>query len=92
MEKVQILIVDKLGTLTEGKPHLETVIAVDSRGETELLRLAASVEQASEHPLAGAIVGEAKERDITLSPVEEFRSITGKGVVAKVEGLPRSGR
>ena len=88
LEKVQILIVDKTGTLTEGKPHLESVVAVDGRSETELLRLAASVEQASEHPLAGAIVGGAKNKGVALSSVQEFRSITGKGVMAKVEGHP----
>ena len=85
LEKVQVIVVDKTGTLTEGKPRIESVVALDGHAELELLRLAASVEQASEHPLAAAIVAGAKERGVTLTSVEEFRSITGKGVAAKVE-------
>jgi Cu+-exporting ATPase len=80
LEKVDTLVVDKTGTLTEGKPKL---IAVD---DLEGLRLAASVEQASEHPLASAIVAGAKERGLTLSRTEQFHSITGKGVSGVVDG------
>src|SRR5207248_10822829 len=75
LHKIDTLIVDKTGTLTEGKPKL-TSIAVDSGySETELLQLAASLEQASEHPLASAIVDEAKTRNVRLEKVDEFESI-----------------
>jgi Cu+-exporting ATPase len=80
LEKVDTLLVDKTGTLTEGKPKL--VHAPDN----ETLRLAASVEQLSEHPLAAAIVAGAKERGLTLARAEQFQSTTGKGVSALVEG------
>jgi Cu+-exporting ATPase len=80
-EKVDTLVVDKTGTLTEGKPRLATVI-----GDPEILRLAASLEQASEHPLAGAIVEGARERGLTLSKPENFRSIPGQGVSGNVDG------
>jgi Cu+-exporting ATPase len=86
MEKVDTLIVDKTGTLTEGKPRLTAVKTVPGTDETTVLRLAASLEQGSEHPLAAAIVGGAAERGITESPAEDFRSITGKGVIGRVEG------
>jgi Cu+-exporting ATPase len=84
LEKVQVLVTDKTGTLTVGRPRLESVVPLERQGETELLRLAASVEQASEHPLATAIVAGAKQRGITMTPVAGFRSITGKGVIATV--------
>jgi Cu+-exporting ATPase len=86
MEKVDTLVVDKTGTLTEGKPKLTSVVAAEGFEETTLLRLAASVEQASEHPLAAAIVQGARERNLHLAQAEDFRSITGKGVSARVEG------
>ena len=86
MEKVNTLVVDKTGTLTEGKPKLISVIALAGFDEGEVLRLGASLERASEHPLAAAIVKGAQEKNITLTAVSEFRSITGKGVTGTVEG------
>jgi P-type Cu+ transporter len=80
LEKIDTLVVDKTGTLTEGKPKL--VVADDP----EVLRLAASVEQASEHPLASAIVAGARERGLILSRAEQFRSTTGKGVSGVIDG------
>jgi Cu+-exporting ATPase len=86
MEKVDTLVVDKTGTLTEGRPRLMSVQAFAGLNENEVLRLAASLERASEHPLAAAIVKGAQEKNITLAAVGEFRSITGKGVTGMVEG------
>ena len=86
MRKVDTLVVDKTGTLTEGKPKLVSVRPVPGFDETRLIRLAASLEHASEHPLAAAIVAGAEERKVALSPAEAFESITGKGVKARVEG------
>ena len=86
MKKVDTLVVDKTGTLTEGKPRLMSTLALDDFDEDELLRMAASLERASEHPLAEAIVGGAKDKQIELSPVDDFQSITGKGVTGKVDG------
>jgi Cu+-exporting ATPase len=86
MEKVDTLVVDKTGTLTEGKPRLTSVVALPGFDESELLQLAASIERASEHPLAAAIVAGAQERNLKLSEAEQFQSITGKGVVGRVEG------
>jgi len=80
MEKVNTLVVDKTGTLTEGKPKLVSVQPANGFEETEVLRLAASLERASEHPLAEAIVRGAQERGIELSGTDDFESITGKGV------------
>ncbi len=85
-ERVDTLLVDKTGTLTEGKPKLARIVAVAGLPEDELLALAASLERASEHPLAAAIVGAAKERGITLSEVHAFESITGKGIRGQVGG------
>ena len=85
MEKVDTLVVDKTGTLTEGKPAVIAIAASDEIDEAELLRLAASVEQASEHPLAAAIVAEAKQRAIVLVKVMGFDSPTGKGAIGMVE-------
>src|SRR6266478_1463969 len=85
MEKVDTLVVDKTGTLTEGKPRLLSIEAVAGHEETEVLRLAASLEQGSEHPLAGAIVAAAQQKGLRMAAVEEFRSVTGKGVVGHVE-------
>ena len=76
---------DKTGTLTEGKPKLTQVISNENGKENEILRFAAAVEQNSEHPLAASIVQGAKERSISLPKVENFQSITGGGVVGKVE-------
>jgi Cu+-exporting ATPase len=86
MEKVDTLVVDKTGTLTEGKPKVVSIVAAAGFDESEILRLAASVERASEHPLADAIVRSAKERNLDLSKVEEFDSPTGKGATGKVDG------
>jgi Cu+-exporting ATPase len=85
MEKVDTVVVDKTGTLTEGKPRLVGVIATGAFGENELLRLAASLERGSEHPLASAIVCGAEERGLTLGAAVDFASETGKGVVGIVE-------
>jgi Cu+-exporting ATPase len=86
MEKVNTLVVDKTGTLTEGKPKLTSVVPLSEFDEGVVLWLAASLERASEHPLAAAIVNGAQERDIRLTAVDGFRSITGKGVTGTVEG------
>jgi len=86
MEQITTLVVDKTGTLTEGKPRLVTVAAQGDLDETTLLRLIASLENVSEHPLAGAIVAGAHERAIALSPVVQFKSLTGMGVEGTVEG------
>jgi Cu+-exporting ATPase len=86
LEKVNTLAIDKTGTLTEGKPSLAEIVAEPGYGEEDLLRLAASVESASEHPLAGAILNGAKKRNLALANVEEFSSITGQGVRGKIEG------
>jgi Cu+-exporting ATPase len=86
MEKVDTIIVDKTGTLTLGKPTVTAIRPAKGIGEGELLRLAASLENASEHPLAAAIVNAAKERSIALAAATDFDSPTGKGVLGKVEG------
>jgi Cu+-exporting ATPase len=86
MEKIDTLVVDKTGTLTEGKPKVVSIVAAPGFQEAELLRLAASVERASEHPLADAIVRAAKERHLDLGKVEDFDSLTGKGTIGKVDG------
>lgn len=86
MEKIDTLVIDKTGTLTEGKPLLINVIASDEFDEELVLRLGASLESNSEHPLAEAIVSGATEKDISLSTVIEFNSVTGKGVSGIVEG------
>jgi len=85
MEKVDTLVVDKTGTLTEGKPKVVSVVAAEGFDESEILRLAASVEIASEHPLAHAIVAAAKERGIEPARVMGFDSPTGKGAIGIVE-------
>ena len=84
MEKVDTVVVDKTGTLTEGKPRLTQILPVDGVREDELMLVAASVEQNSEHPLAAAIVQGAKERGVNPQPVVDFQSVTGGGVVGKV--------
>jgi Cu+-exporting ATPase len=85
-EKVNTLIVDKTGTLTEGKPRLSSVVSVSSAGESELLQLVASLERASEHPLAHSIVEAADARNLALLRVDNFNSITGKGVQGTIAG------
>ena len=86
MEKVDTLLVDKTGTLTEGKPRLSRVVALAGNTEDEVLRLAASLERASEHPLAAAVVGGARERGLALSEARDFRAVPGKGIAGLVEG------
>jgi len=86
MEKVDTLVIDKTGTLTEGKPRVFSVVAQPPAVGNELLRVAASLEQASEHPLATAVVQAANERNLKLSTVQDFQSITGKGIVGVVDG------
>ncbi|HEY7610330.1 MAG TPA: heavy metal translocating P-type ATPase [Alphaproteobacteria bacterium] len=86
-EKVDTIVIDKTGTLTEGKPKVTAVVAADGFGEDALLRLAASLERGSEHPLAAAIVKAAEAKKLALAPVSDFDSATGKGVVGTIEGL-----
>jgi Cu+-exporting ATPase len=86
LEKVTTVVVDKTGTLTEGKPRLVEVRPVSGIAPDDLVSVAAAVEQSSEHPLAAAIVAGAKERKLTLPPVQNFQSTTGGGVSADVDG------
>ncbi|WP_380871960.1 copper-translocating P-type ATPase [Sphingomonas sp. DBB INV C78] len=86
MEKVDTLVVDKTGTLTEGRPSVTRIIPAPGYEETEVLRLAAGVERASEHPLALAVVAAAKDRGIALPEVTDFDSPTGKGAFGTVDG------
>jgi Cu+-exporting ATPase len=86
MEKIDTLVVDKTGTLTEGKPKVVGVVTTDDFEVADVVRLAASVERASEHPLADAIVQAAKDRNLELGKVEDFSSPTGKGATGKVDG------
>jgi len=86
MEKVDALVVDKTGTVTEGKPRLSGVVAAGTLSEDVLLRLAASLERGSEHPLATAIASGAEERGVALVAVRDFVSETGKGVIGVVDG------
>ncbi len=86
MEKVDTLVIDKTGTLTEGRPRLTGIAAFGPVGEDELLRLAASLERSSEHPLAAAIVRGAEERRLSLVAVQDFASETGRGVLGLVGG------
>lgn len=86
MEKVDTLVVDKTGTLTQGKPAVGRIVTANGFAEDEVLRLAASVERGSEHPLAAAIVAAAEARGLRLSGIEDFDAPAGKGAVARVEG------
>ncbi len=86
LERVDTLVIDKTGTLTEGKPRVVSVVPLPGQDETEMLRLAASVEVASEHPLAAAIAEAARERGLPAVSAESFQSHTGKGVVGRVDG------
>ncbi|MGH7174179.1 MAG: copper-translocating P-type ATPase, partial [Gemmataceae bacterium] len=86
LHRADTLVVDKTGTLTEGKPRLVVVEPVAGFDERELLRLAASLERGSEHPLASAVVGGAAERGIEMAQSEDFQSVTGRGVMGRVEG------
>jgi len=86
LEKVDTLVVDKTGTLTEGKPRLSVVVPAPGQDEAELLRLAATLERASEHPLASAVVAAARARGLALSETSGFRYAPGHGVTATVDG------
>jgi len=86
LEKVDTLVVDKTGTLTEGKPRVASVVKANGLDEEEMLRFAASLERGSEHPLASAVVAHARERGIALAEVSDFSSTTGRGVRGKVDG------
>jgi Cu+-exporting ATPase len=86
LEKVDTIVVDKTGTLTEGKPRVTQIVAAEGFDETQVLRAAATTERASEHPLAAAILGAAKDRRIDAGDVAGFQSITGKGATGIVEG------
>jgi Cu+-exporting ATPase len=87
MEKVDTLIVDKTGTLTEGKPKVSTILAAEGIDQTRLLQTIASLERESEHPLAAAILASAKEKNLELFPVTDFKSLTGKGVSGTMQGI-----
>jgi Cu+-exporting ATPase len=86
LERVDTLVVDKTGTLTEGKPRVASIEAFDDMPRDDILRLAASLERGSEHPLAAAITGAAAERGVSLSEPTDFRSLTGRGVTGTVDG------
>jgi len=86
LEKVDTVVVDKTGTLTEGKPHLVSIGAADGTSESEVLALAAGLERGSEHPLAAAILAGAAERGVTPAEVADFHSLTGRGVTGMVAG------
>lgn len=88
LEKITTLVVDKTGTLTEGRPRLVDVLPAEGFDAKELLRLAASLERSSEHPLAAAIVQGAKEQTLEIGPVQGFRSVTAGGVLGSVAGRP----
>ncbi len=86
--KVDMLVVDKTGTLTEGRPRVASVVPAPGFDESQVLRVAAALERASEHPLAAAILAAAKERAVPLADAKEFRSHTGKGVTGAIDGRP----
>jgi len=87
MRKVNTLVVDKTGTLTEGKPKLVSVVVAEGVDERTFLRMAASNERGSEHPLVAAIVAGAEERGVDLTNASSFDSVTGKGLRGQIEGL-----
>src|SRR6185295_14503029 len=80
--RADTLLVDKTGTITEGRPRVTSVVAVPGASERDVLGLAARLERGSEHPLAGAVVAAAEHHGLVLAPVQGFRSVTGKGVLA----------
>ncbi len=86
LRQIDTLVVDKTGTLTEGKPKLVSLIALPEHDEQSLLRLAVALERSSEHPLAAAIVAEASARGIDQADTRNFASITGKGIKGEVDG------
>ena len=87
LETVDTLVVDKTGTLTEGKPQVSSIIALEGRSEADVLRLAATLEQGSEHPLAAAILSAARARDVQPARVTDFRAHPGKGIEGRVDGV-----
>src|SRR5947207_5711836 len=86
MEKVDTIVFDKTGTLTEGKPKVVEVVATEKYTQDEILRLAASLERSSEHPLGTAIVTAAEPRNLKLMPVTDFVNYPGKGIVGRIDG------
>ena len=88
LERVDTIVIDKTGTLTEGKPKLATIVRFGDQADADVLRLAAALERSSEHPLAAAIVGAASERGLDLPRAEHFQSTPGKGIQASVYGIP----
>ncbi len=86
LEKVDTLVFDKTGTLTEGRPRLASVVSAEGFADDDVLRLAACLEMASEHPVAAAIVAAAKERGLSLTPARDFQSVTGQGVSGTIDG------
>ncbi len=88
LERVDTIVFDKTGTLTEGRPKLVTVRTIPPWSDSDLVRFAASLEQGSEHPLAGAVVAGAHARGVALSPAQQFRSVAGQGVAGVVAGVP----
>ena len=86
LEHVDTLVIDKTGTLTEGKPALASVVTFAGRSESEALTLAASLEQSSEHPLAAAVLAGARARDLPLLKVEDFEALPGRGITARAKG------
>jgi P-type Cu+ transporter len=86
LEKVDTLVIDKTGTLTEGKPSVESITAAQGFDESEVIRLAASLEQGSEHPLAKAVIDAASANKIALAPASDIQSLTGRGIQGKVDG------
>jgi Cu+-exporting ATPase len=86
MEKVDTLVVDKTGTLTEGKPRVTAIVPAAGLSESEILPLAAGLERSSEHPLAAAIVSAARDRNASIQEPTDFASVTGKGVTGKIGG------
>jgi Cu+-exporting ATPase len=87
LERVDTLVVDKTGTLTEGRPKLVSVVTFGARSEVDAVRIAAALERSSEHPLAAAILAGARERNIEIPSAVEFSSVPGKGIVARVDGV-----
>ena len=88
LERVDTIVIDKTGTLTEGKPTLGTIVRFGDQSDADVLRLAAALERASEHPLAAAILGAARARGLDLPPAEHFKATSGKGIQAGVQGTP----
>lgn len=86
-EKIQTLIIDKTGTLTEGKPEVTGIVPVQSIGKQDLLQIAASLEHGSEHPLARAVLNCAQQEQLYLQSVNDFKTITGNGVTAYLHGI-----